>query len=242
MALGCVLAGVGLRFENLTQCLVSGRLYFVDADCYSRMTRARMVSEAPGRVIHHQTFENWPEGVWSHATAPMDYLIVGLERLVRWGWPRAGRFSELGRESLDVAGALVSPLLGLGMVAFVFLWAAGLRRADGRRLSGWWMAPVLVAVGPALVHATRFGRPDHQSLLVVLLGVALGSEQRMGMALSRGWAVVGGLAWGGALWVSLFEPVVLLGATCVLGCALGGRAWMNRKRAWWALSLGGMLG
>ena len=74
-----LLLGAALRFHNLTTVLVGGHFYFVDADCYSRLSRVQLVLAQPGKAVRHQFFENWPEGVASHATAPMDYLIAGLE-------------------------------------------------------------------------------------------------------------------------------------------------------------------
>lgn len=232
---GLLVLGLGIRFHNLTEILVGGRFYFVDADCYSRMSRAQRVSEAPGTVVRHQDFENWPEGVVSHATAPFDYAIVGLERILRWTWPESGRFAVLRESTLDLAGALVSPLIGLLCCIFLAAWSAGFR--VGERAVAWWAVPLLAALSPPLVHATVFGRPDHQSLLLLFLAVALGAEQRLQSAPSRGWAWSGGLAWGGALWVSLYEPLVLLGAVFLLGLWLWRPSWKGRVRLHWGAGL-----
>ena len=74
-------------------------VHFVDADCYSRMTRARIISEQPGTLVTRHAFENYPYGVRPHTTAPMDYLIVGFGRLLGPG------------VDLDIAGAWISPSL-----------------------------------------------------------------------------------------------------------------------------------
>jgi hypothetical protein len=55
------------------------------------------------------------------------------------------------------------------------------------------------------------GRPDHQSLLIVALLVALAAEWTFQEKPSRGWSVVSGFSWGLALWVSLYGPLILLG-------------------------------
>ena len=58
----CVLT-FAARSHNLRDVFVEGRIYFLDADCYSRMTRARMVAEHHGMVVRHHDFENFPQGV-----------------------------------------------------------------------------------------------------------------------------------------------------------------------------------
>lgn len=231
-------AAVGVvRFHNLTDVLVAGRIYFVDADCYSRMSRAKMVSEAPGTVVGRQMFENWPEGVMSHATSPMDYTIFGLERLIRFCWPEQGQLAVLRASTLDLAGALVSPLLGVLLCAFIGFWAYGLQDGSGRRLKLWWCVPVLAALSPPLVHATLLGRPDHQSLLLLCLTVAMGAEQRLQMRMSSGWGWAGGLAWGGALWVSFYEPLILLSCSLVLSLCFWPATWSIGVRGRWCAGI-----
>ncbi len=232
-----LVSALAFRFHNVTEVLVSGRIYFVDADCYSRMSRAQLVSQNLGQPIRAQNFENWPYGVVSHATAPMDYAIVGLERCVRLLWPREGRLAVLRSSTLDLAGALISPISGVFLCAFLWCWARTLTEADGSRASAWWTIPVLAALSPPLVHATVFGRPDHQALLVLLLAVALCSEQRMQRVASRAWAFFGGAAWGGALWVSLYEPLVLLGAVLCMGMLFWRDSWRLRIRLLWVSGL-----
>lgn len=232
-----LLGGAALRFHNLTNVLVGGNLYFVDADCYSRLSRVRMVLAQPGSPVRRQFFENWPEGVQSHATAPLDYLIAGLERMLHWTWPRVGRVGALADASLDLAGALVSPLLGLALGTFVWFWARGLVARDGSRLVWWWVAPLLVALSPPLVHASVFGRPDHQSLLVALLCVGIAAEERMLRCAGLGWARAGGFCFGLALWVSLYEPLVLLAAVVVAGTCFWRASWMRWYRVHWTLCL-----
>ena len=57
---------------------MEGNIYFVDPDCYSRMSRARLVAEHPGLIVRQPDFENFPAGISPHTTAPLDYLIVLL--------------------------------------------------------------------------------------------------------------------------------------------------------------------
>lgn len=228
--LGCL-----IRFHNLTEVLVEGRFYFVDADCYSRMSRVREVAEHPGTVVRMHWFENWPEGVVSHATSPLDYAIYLLSLPVRWLTPETGRWSVLAGQSLDVAGALVGPLFGMISLAAVAA-AVGLF-AKTRLEPGAFVSVGLAAVSPALVHATVFGRPDHQAPLVALLALALCAEMRLAAGTAPGWAWVGGLALGMALWVSWFEPVVFL--VLLTACGFWGwpHTWSLACRKRWLLGL-----
>ncbi|MFM8230936.1 MAG: hypothetical protein ACKOAL_06905, partial [Chthoniobacterales bacterium] len=162
---------------------------FADGDCHSRMQRAAMVAEKPGTIVRTHDFENYPRGTTPHTTAPMDYLIAGLGIVVR---------------PLDVAGAWISPLLGLITLLFLFFWSRALD------LRPRWPMLLLFAVSPALVHAFGLGRPDHQSLLVALTTIALTANFAFIRTLRAGWAWTSGVAWGIALWVSWFEPIILL--------------------------------
>jgi len=164
---------------------------FADGDCHSRMQRAATVSERPGKIIRSHDFENYPQGTVPHTTAPMDYLIAALGIFVR---------------PLDVAGAWTSPLLGLLAVLFLFFWSRAIE------LRPRWPMLLLFAVSPALTHAFALGRPDHQSLLVALTIMALASNFAFIRTGRAAWAWTSGAMWGLALWVSWFEPLVLLAA------------------------------
>jgi hypothetical protein len=86
---------------------------------------------------------------------------------------------------------------------------------------------ILYAISPILVHGTDLGRPDHQSLLMLLMTIAICAEWNLQMKAadppSRGfgvagtaastdrvkWSVVSGAAWALAIWISAYEPLVL---------------------------------
>ena len=231
--------GSAIRFYNLTEVLVDGRFYFVDSDCYSRMTRAERVLREPGTVVRFHEFENWPEGIVSHATAPMDYAIAGLAVLLKPLLSAAGRFAVLKPAAIDAAGALIGPLIGACLCGVAAIWGAGIRNAAGKECEGWWAAPLLVACSPALVHATVFGRPDHQSLIVGCMALVFASEQRMlqGGKGVFGWAWAGGLGLGLGLWVSLFEPLIILGVILVCGALFWRKSWTFSLRWRWALGV-----
>lgn len=239
--LAWALGAFALRTCNLRDVFVEGRIYFIDADCYSRMERARTVVEHPGTVIRKQDFENYPVGTESHATAPMDYLIAGLggvvSVIIHLADPR--RTSVLDGQGLDVAGALISPLLGGVACGFLALWAGAMRRRRSETMMCAWAAPFLFAVSPILVHGTALGRPDHQSLLIALVLVAIAAEWRLwengDTAEDRRWGLVAGGSWALALWVSLYEPGILLAASLAIGASCcRHRFWgKTRRPGWW---------
>jgi hypothetical protein len=182
------------RCANYQDVFLAGNVYFSDADCYARMTRVRMCAQHPGLIVRHHDFENYPAGTTPHTTAPLDYFIVALSILL-------GRFTS---QPLDLAGALISPLFALLAGWFLWWWS---RRMKFRYR---WIALALYGLSPILVHGTELGRPDHQSLLMLLITIALCAEWSLGRESSKSWAVIAGIAWGLAVWVSAYEPLVLL--------------------------------
>jgi hypothetical protein len=183
-----------VRCANYRDVFVDGRIYFLDPDCYSRMTRVRMVAEHPGLIVRQHLFENFPDGISPHTTAPLDYVIVLL----------AAGLKPWTAQPLDLAGAIVSPLLALGAGWFLWWWS---HRVPW---PGRYAMLLLYALSAIIVHGTALGRPDQQALLIVMLLVALAAEARLQERPSRGWGITSGVAWGLALWVSLYEPLILL--------------------------------
>jgi hypothetical protein len=193
-----------------------------DGDCHSRLQRAAMVAAKPGTIIRSHNFENYPHGTVPHTTAPMDYLIAGLSVVIR---------------PLDLAGAWISPLLGLFTVLFLFFWARGLD------LRPRWPMLLLFCISPALTHAFALGRPDHQSLLGALTTAALAANWAWVKTAKSSWAWISGAAWGIALWVSWFEPLILLAAQEIArGLVLRRDAWPKPWRRALILAAGIALG
>jgi hypothetical protein len=232
----CLFLAAAARVQPVADVVVGGRIFFIDADCYSRMSRVREVLAHPLCPVRHQEFENYPQGVHSHATAPLDYLVVGVEAvlsrvLALLGVPET---HFLRTESVDVAGAVVSPLLGLATTLWLALWA---RRFGG----GGWTVPFAFAVSPILAHGTCLGRPDHQSLLIFLLAVGLGAEAVLAEVASKKWAFLGGAGFGAALWTSLYEPAVLLVCVACVWCVAAPRRLLVRVRIWWLAAFLGVI-
>lgn len=170
--------------------------------------------ESPGLILHQHDFENFPFGTKPHTTAPFDYTVAVLAWALK---PFTPRF-------LDLAGAWVSPILGILTGVFLFSWAGRLKVSP-------WPLLLVYSVSPILVHCTALGRPDHQSLLLFCMAAALGSEWILARKPSRGWALLGGGAWGLGLWVSLYEPLILLVASQVAGLLFLRKRFFNKMRA-----------
>jgi hypothetical protein len=208
------------RFANYQDVFIGGEIYFTDADCYARMTRVRMCLEKPGQIIRQHSFENFPEGTSPHTTAPFDYLIAALSVAL-------GPFTTQAR---DLAGAIVSPLLALLTAWFLWWWSRQVRLPYRAVLL------ILFSISPILAHGTELGRPDHQSLLLALITVALCAEWSLSVYdQSRGWSLASGTAWGLALWVSLYEPLILLAVLCLTQMVVARKTFFARTRvAGWA--------
>src|SRR2546426_5233218 len=101
------------RCANYQDVFVAGNVYFVDADCYARMTRVLMCAKKPGLIVRHHDFENFPQGTTPHTTAPFDYLILAL----------AVALKPFAAHGIDLAGALISPLLALVEGWFLWWWS-----------------------------------------------------------------------------------------------------------------------
>jgi hypothetical protein len=242
------------RCANYQDVFIAGNIYFVDADCYARMTRVQMCDVKPGLIVRHHVFENFPQGTTPHTTAPLDYLILGLSLLLK----------PFTAQPLDLAGAFVSPLLGLSGGWFLWWWSQKMKFRYR------WVMLVLYAISPILVHGTELGRPDHQSLLMLLVAIAFCAEWRLqnlqaiclpksssrggglktvapclaGDAIResriswrpRAWAVTSGAAWALAIWVSAYEPLVLFLIVIITTFLVNRRALFGRDRhAGWIL-------
>jgi hypothetical protein len=214
------------RCANYPDVFVAGNVYFADPDCYARMTRVRMCSEHPGLIIRHHDFENFPTGTSPHTTALLDYLILALSILLKL----------FTAHSIDVAGALVSPLLALVGGWFLWWWSVKFRYR--------WVLLILYGSSPILVQGTQLGRPDHQSLLILLVTIAIcaewnlqaedGTSLRLVATDGCKWSAVSGVAWGLAIWTSAYESLVLFLLVMVVTALQNPKAaWTKSRRAGW---------
>ena len=243
-----------VRCWNLRDVFIDGRIYFLDPDCYSRMTRAALIADGGALIIRHHDFENAPEGITPHTTAPLDWLIVGGKWIADRGMRIVDRenASVLRNQTLDLAGALISPLLGALTCGWIAVWARSAARHSSvvARHSAL-AAPLFFAISPIAVHGTVLGRPDHQSLIVLLLTIFISAEVRLMQTVREWeshlrlldrqvakWSLIGGLAGGLAMWVSLYEPLVLFAVIFALLAALDREQFRWRERWWgWAAAV-----
>ncbi len=181
------------RCANYQDVFIAGNVYFTDADCYARMARVRMCEKNPGLVVRHHDFENFPQGTTPHTTVPVDYLILALATVLK-------PFTVHG---IDLAGALISPLLALLGGWFLWWWSRQMK------VRYRWVMLILYAISPILVHGTELGRPDHQSLSMLLVTIAICAEWSLRSDPAPKWSVLGGIAWGLAIWTSAYESLVL---------------------------------
>ncbi|HEY4283338.1 MAG TPA: hypothetical protein VGM62_09750 [Chthoniobacterales bacterium] len=191
------------RCANYPDVFIGDHIYFTDADCYARMTRVRLCAQHPGLILRHHIFENYPQGTTPHTTAPLDYAILFFSYLLR---PFSSR-------PIDMAGALISPVFAIVAGAFLCFWARRMKLAYR------WAMLLLFALSPILVHGTELGRPDHQSLAILLVLVGLCADVVALESAEARWSIVSGSAWGLAIWVTAYEPLILLGLSTVAGLA-----------------------
>jgi hypothetical protein len=204
---------LGTRCANYQDVFVGGNTFFIDGDCYARMTRVRMCLQHPGLVVRHHDFENFPQGTAPHTTVPLDYLILGLAILLK----------PFTSQSVDLAGAMISPVLALLGGVFLCWWSLRMK------LRFRWTMLILFAISPILVHGSALGRPDHQSVTLILSIVGICSKLSLAKEFSRSWSVLNGFAWGLAIWVSSYEPLILLTLILVIGFCQSARSTLSEK-------------
>jgi hypothetical protein len=156
-----------------------------------------MCEKTPGLILRHHDFENFPEGTTPHTTSPLDYLILALSLVIKAARPAVTPYH------LDLAGAFISPLLALLGGWFLWWWSRQMKFRYG------WGMLILYAISPILVQGAELGRPDHQSLLMLLVSIAICAEWRLRRDPTAGWSALSGIAWGLAIWISVYESLIL---------------------------------
>jgi heme exporter protein D len=165
----------------------------------------------------------------------LDYLIFGLSLVIAAARPAVAPYH------LDLAGAFISPLLALFGGWFLWWWS---RRMRFRYR---WVMLALYAISPILVQGTELGRPDHQSLSMLLVMIAICAEwssrcdgpraievNRTYLRTSRLWSIVSGTVWGLAIWNSAYESLVVFLLVMVVNALENRQALLAKsQRAGW---------
>jgi hypothetical protein len=103
-----------------------------------------------------------------------------------------------------------------------------------------WVMLILYAISPILVHGTELGRPDHQSLLILLVAIAIcaewSSQTLQAANMAGAWWLTSAVAWAVAIWVSAYEPLMLFLMLTATALLVNRRAVFARdRRAGWIL-------
>lgn len=192
---------------------------YLDPDCYTRMARVERLAQDPLHPLRWHDFENYPAGIRPHTTSLLDYMILALAAALR---PFCGN-------PIDLAGAWISPVLGLALLFFLWWWC-GLYLGQVARF----FTLAAYAILPTLAWGQNIGRPDHQSLILLLVTVGIALEVCLiRWPQGRLMQAAGGIAWALALWTSLFEPLVLLVAVIIIQCLFDWRGILLRRPTWW---------
>lgn len=224
-ALLFALSALLIRLAWSRRVLLEGWPYFADADCYTRMFRVRQLLESGAWFQPFHTWENFPEGISPHTTSLLDWMIALV----------ALPLNLILTNGLDWAGWITPPLLAAGGA-----WA--IWHLVNRLQTDWtrWLILLTYLLHPILLWGNAAGRPDHQALLVPLLTILILVECRR--AQENRFHLPAGVLWAVALWVSLYEPVVLL-LTILFGHLLTRITCRNHPAiTGWPTWLAGMLG
>jgi hypothetical protein len=101
-----------------------------------------------------------------------------------------------------------------------------------------WVMLILYAISPILVHGTELGRPDHQSLSMLLVTIAICAEwssQRKAADTAAStdhdkWGIVSGVAWALSIWNSAYESLVLFVLVIVVSALTNRKALLTETR------------
>lgn len=230
-----------LEQPNIRASVGQDRVRFVDPDDYTRVFRARLISESDAARLRHLTQINHPAGVESHWTSPMDYLLASAFHLTG---------VSLGKspvEALARAAAWTPAILGLLYLSCMMTF---MRRGFGTAPAV--LAGLVAALSPAFHRVFQVGHPDHHCLLELLLLIAIGAwlpyrrpDGSPGLP-SRAGGIVGGCAIGLAVWVAaqavFFWAALAVGLTwaCLYGPVAERRAYAAARCAW-GCAAGGLL-
>lgn len=182
-------------------------------DGYMRLVRIAELQSGTGWYESLIARSNAPYGDALHWTRPMDVIILMIATL-------ASPFTD-DAQALFFAGAVTSPIVAF-FACIAMAWAA--RPVLGRDRSI--LAVIILLLQPGVLSYTMLGRADHHSLQFVAFILCIGATLRL-LADRRSvrTAVVAGISYGAALWVSI-ELLLLIGLCQAMLAAV----WLRRDR------------
>lgn len=167
-------------------------------DGYMRLVRIGELLGGTGWYESLIARSNAPYGDALHWTRPMDVIILTVATL-------ASPFTD-DAQALFFAGAVTSPIVAF-FACIAMAWAA--RPVLGRDRAI--LAVIIFLLQPGVLSYTMLGRADHHSLQFVAFILCIGATLRLlSDRRSVRNAVVAGVSYGGALWVSI-ELLLLVG-------------------------------
>lgn len=177
-----LLAALALRLSVWPRVFSGGRVYLDGPDGYYHLRRAEMTLLHWPRVPQFDPALNYPAGGRISWTPMFDGLLATIA--LPWRSDHA----------LEVAGAVLPPILGVLQLGVLYLLIDALR---GRRAA--MIAVIIVAILPAVVRYTLLGALDHDPfyilcLLLALLGLTRGSPLLVAVGLTC--SILG---WSGAI-------------------------------------------
>lgn len=182
-------------------------------DGYMRLVR---IGELQGGIGWYESLiarSNAPYGDALHWTRPMDVIILMIATL-------ASPFTN-DAQALFFAGAVTSPIVAF-FACIAMAWAARPVLGRDRAL----LAVFIFLLQPGVLSYTMLGRADHHSLQFVAFILCIGATLRL-LADRRSVrnAIVAGITYGAALWVSI--ELLLLVGLCQATLAV---VWLWRDR------------
>ena len=182
-------------------------------DGYMRLVRIGELQGGTGWYESLIARSNAPYGDALHWTRPMDVIILMVATL-------ASSFTN-DAQALFFAGAVTSPIVAF-FACIAMAWAA--RPVLGRDRAI--LAVFIFLLQPGVLSYTMLGRADHHSLQFVAFILCIGATLRL-LADRRSVrnAIVAGISYGAALWVSI--ELLLLVGLCQATLAV---VWLWRDR------------
>jgi len=105
---------LGIQVLRLPDVEWNGKIYFLDPDSFTWLSRAERVLNEPGIYVHDHPEDNFPLGYTSHWTQPFHWLLALLSLVF-------GLF-KTGRDALEHAGVWICPLFGALTVGMLAGW------------------------------------------------------------------------------------------------------------------------